>query len=173
MLRRIHPWLGKAVHARWSRHRAQYQQEAEQLLFALSRYQGRMPPELALRLEGFFGRLHKEWFPRTWRTDPTFAEVLHDFRWWLGMAESWGQPKEKPKRPRAGTTRRRAGGEPPAGQPLRLLSILRLKPDCTKRAFQVAWRRFLKENHPDLNPDQTPEQRRQFAEAVALWRRRA
>ena len=35
----------------------------------------------------------------------------------------------------------------------------------------TAWRAFLKRNHPDLNPDQTPEERRLFAEAVGLWRR--
>lgn len=171
LLRRLHPWLGKAVHARWSLRRSFYQQEADALLIALQRYQGRMPADLALRLEGFLGRLHREWFPSTWRKDPTFAEVLEDFQWWLGVAERWGESRKKPARRRTGTGTRRRPGEPLAKQPRKLLTLLRLPPDCTAKRFTTAWRRFLKANHPDLNPDQTPEQRRRFAEAVALWKR--
>jgi hypothetical protein len=168
VLRRLHPWLGRAVHTKWTQHRSFYQRESETLLFALSRYQGRMPAELALRLEGFLGRLHREWFPRTWRKEPTFAEVLDDFRWWLSVAEKWGQPRERPKK---ASTAKRKPTEPLADQPPRLLSILSLPTRCTRRRFQLRWRQFLKDNHPDLNPDQTPEERRRFAEAVALWKR--
>ena len=168
LLRRIHPWLGKAVHARWSMRRAVYQEESESLLFAVARTQGRISPDLALRLEGFLGRLHREWFPPTWRKNPTFAEVLEDFRWWLSVAEKWDEPR-KPA-PKA-TVKRNGRVEPLADQPPRLLSILSLPQRCTQKRFLIAWRRFLKENHPDLNPDQTPDERRRFAEAVALWRR--
>jgi len=143
LLQRLRPWLSKAVHVRWTLHRSFYQKEADALLLALSRYQGRMPHDLALRLEGFLGRLHREWFPPTWRKNPTYAEVVRDFRWWLDIAR----------------------------QPEKLLRMLRLPQNVTRTKFLVAWRRFLKENHPDLNPGQTAEERRRFAEAVALWRR--
>jgi hypothetical protein len=168
LLQRLRPWLGKAVHVRWTLHRSFYQHEADALLLALQSYQGRMPSELALRLEGFLGRLHREWFPRTWRKNPTYAEVVRDFRWWLDIAERWSQP-----RPRTRATAARAGRpkEPPSKQPAKLLSLLALPGNCTRTQFLRAWRRFLKENHPDLNPEQSPEERRRFAEAVALWRR--
>jgi hypothetical protein len=58
-----------------------------------------------------------------------------------------------------------------AEQPPTLLRILALPANCTRTRFLTTWRRFLKANHPDLNPDQTPEERRRFKEAVALWRR--
>ena len=80
------------------------------------------------------------------------------------MAERWSQPPPKPKR----ASRRK----PPAvDQPERLLKILRLPRETTEAQFMAAWRRYLKRNHPDLNPDQTDEERRRFAEAVALWKR--
>jgi hypothetical protein len=164
-LQRIHPWLGKAVHVRWNVRRSLYQSEADALLIALSREHGRIPHALALRLEGFLGRLYKEWFPRDWRRDPTYAEIVHDFRWWLGVAERWSQPP--PKTPRA--SRRKPVRL--ADQPKRLLRMLRLPLECSKAEFLTAWRRFLKANHPDLNPDQTPDERRRFAEAVGLWKR--
>jgi hypothetical protein len=164
-LRRLHPWLGKAVHGRWSTRRSIYQSEIDAILMGLNDHQGRIPPELKLRLEGFLGRLYREWFPRTWRREPTYAEILHDFRWWLGVAERWG---EAPAKPRAA---RRSTREPIADQPKRLIRLLGLPASCTQAQFMTAWRRFLKRHHPDLNPDQTPEERRQFAEAVALWRR--
>lgn len=143
------------------------------MLDALARTRRSVPPDLALRLEVFLARLHREWFPRTWRKDPTFAEVLEDFRWWLGVVERWSAERRAPRRPTAGDRprARRKPAEPLADQPPRLLRLLRLPPDCTARHFTVAWRRFLKANHPDLNPEQTPEERRRFAEAVALWRR--
>lgn len=164
-LRRLHPWIGKAIHSRWSVHRGFYQSEADALLIALATRRGPLPPVLRLRLEGFLGKLYKEWFPRTWRREPTYAEILDDFRWWLGMAERWAEPRVRPKRAP------RARSEPRADQPKRLLRILALPLDCSERRFMTAWRRFLKANHPDLNPDQTPDERRRFAEAVALWRR--
>jgi hypothetical protein len=163
-LRRLHPWLGKAVHPRWSMRRSLYQSEFDALLRALAGHQGRIPPELSLRLEGFLGRLYREWFPRTWRHDPTYTEIVADFRWWLGMAERWAEPPARPAR-----GRRRV--EPRVDQPKRLLSMLGLPATCTAGQFTAAWRRFLKRNHPDLNPDQTPDERRRFAEAVGLWRR--
>jgi hypothetical protein len=46
-----------------------------------------------------------------------------------------------------------------------------LPKECTQREFLTKWRGFLKANHPDLNPDQTADETRQFKEAVALWRR--
>jgi hypothetical protein len=75
LLRRIHPWLGRAVHVKWTRHRSLYQRESEALLMDLARVQGAVPRELALRLEGFLGHLHKEWFPKTWRRAPCNATV--------------------------------------------------------------------------------------------------
>jgi hypothetical protein len=164
-LQRLHPWIGKAVHARWTLRRSYYQSEMDALLMALAAVRGRIPPALGLRIEGFLGRLYREWFPRTWRREPTYAEVLADFRWWLGMAERWTEPAPKaPRRPRRPR-------EPLAQQPSRLLRLLALPVHCTEAQFLSAWRRFLKSNHPDLNPDQSPEERRRFAEAVALWRR--
>jgi hypothetical protein len=164
-LRRLHPWLGKAVHTNWSLRRSFYRAEADALLIALSQREGGLPPDLALRLEGFVARLYREWFPRTWRPDPTYAEIVRDFRWWLGVAERWREPDVRPAR----APRRRA--EPLAQQPAQLLRRLALPPNCTEKRFMAAWRRFVKHNHPDLNPDQTPEERRRFAEAVALRRR--
>ncbi|HJQ82609.1 MAG TPA: hypothetical protein VKA21_00930 [Candidatus Binatia bacterium] len=163
-LRRLHPWIGKAVHGRWSIRRAVYQREIDTILLALAAERGRMPPELSLRLQGMLGRLHREWFPRTWRRDPTYAEILEDFRWWLGVAERWSEPP--PKAPQ-----RRGRAEPLADQPKRLLRLLGLPRECTESQFMSAWRGFLKRNHPDVNPDQSPEERRLFAEAVGLWRR--
>jgi len=171
LLRRLRPWVSKAVHIRWTVRRSFYQEEADALLLALSRYQGRMPPELALRLEGFLGKLHREWFPPTWsKTHPTYAEVARDFRWWLDIADRWSQPKPR-SRARAATARAARPKEPPSRQPPQLLRILALSQSCTRSQFLRAWRKFLKENHPDLNPDQNPEERRRFAEAIALWRR--
>src|SRR3989454_3050642 len=164
-LRRLHPWIGKAVHVRWTVRRSLYQSEVDALLMALGAQRGRMSPELSLRVQGLPGRLYREWFPRTWRRNPTYAEILDDFRWWLGVAERWSEP------PPPNGRRPRANGEPPAGQPKRLLRLLGLPHQCTASEFVARWRRFLKANHPDLNPDPTPHQRRHFAEAVALWRR--
>ena len=168
LLKRIRPWLSKAVHVRWTLHRSFYQHEAESLLHALSSYQGRMPPELALRLEGFLGRLHREWFGREWRKNPTYAEVVRDFRWWLDIAERWSEP---PARGRRTTARAKRPAEPPSRQSPKLLSMLSLPRNCTRTQFLTAWRQFLKENHPDLNPGQSAEERRRFAEAISLWRR--
>lgn len=168
LLKRLRPWLSKAVHVRWTLHRSFYQSEADALLRGISGYQGRMPPELALRLEGFLGRLHREWFGREWRKHPTYAEVVRDFRWWLDIAEKWSQ---RPQRARQAAPRARRPPEPLSKQPPRLLSLLELPRNCTRTQFVTAWRRFLKENHPDLNPGQSAEERRRFAEAVALWRR--
>jgi len=166
LLHRLHPWLGRAVHVRWQRQRSFYQRESEALLLDLARHSGPVPRELALRLEGFLGRLHKEWFPKSWRRSPTYAEVVRDLRWWLDMAEQWSAPRNG-KRPRA--------KRPPVGkrarQPASLLKMLRLPADCTQERFVTTWRRFVKAHHPDHHPDQTPEERRRFAEAVALWRR--
>ncbi len=164
-LRRLHPWIGRAVHVRWNLRRAFYQSEVNEILLALNTARGPMSPELRLRIEGLLGRLHREWFPRTWRRNPSYAEILADFRWWLGVAERWSEPPPPKRR-----APRRAV-EPPADQPKRLLRILGLKITCTEAEFMTAWRRFLKRNHPDLNPDQTPDERRHFADAVSLWRR--
>ena len=164
-LRRLYPWLGRAVHARWSASRTFYRVEAEALLLALARQSGTVPNDLRLRFEGFLGKLYREWFPRDWRKEPTFAEIVRDFRWWLAMAERWGEPQPKAKRARPRSTK------PPVDQPEELLRLLSLPADCTPARFLAAWRRFVKHHHPDLNPDQTPEERRRFAEAVALRRR--
>ena len=164
LLERLHPWIGKAVHARWTVRRSVYQSEMAALLTALRTENGRMSPELGLRVQGLLARLYREWFPRTWRRDPTYAEVIADFRWWLRVAERWSEPAPRP-------TRGRASRRITVDQPERLLRLLRLPAECTASEFLTAWRRFLKRNHPDLNPDQTPEERRRFAEAVGLWRR--
>lgn len=163
-LERLHPWLNRAVHTRWTTNRTVYRTEVEAILRALAGERGHVPPALALRLQGLLGRLHREWFPPTWRRHPTYDQVVHDFRWWMNMAERWSEPP--PKAPR----RRKPAGKP-SGQPKRLLRLLGLPPDTTHVQFTAAWRRFLKRNHPDLNPDQTPEERRRFADAVSLWRR--
>jgi hypothetical protein len=167
LLRRLHPWLGRAIHARWRHKRAFYQNESEALLHDLTRYSGAIPRELALRLEGYLGRLHKEWFPQTWRRNPTYAEVVRDLRWWLDMAEGWSEPRngKRPRRPASVPLGKRAR------QPATLLKLLKLPPDCSQDRFVTVWRRFVKDHHPDHNPDQSPEERRRFAEAVALWRR--
>jgi hypothetical protein len=164
-LRRLHPWIGKAVHVRWTVRRSFYQSEIDALLIALADAGGRMPHDVSLRVQGLLGRLYREWFPRTWRRNPTYAEILADFRWWLGVAERWSAPPPKPRRRRVVPT------EPLADQPARLLRILGLSRGCTESEFTTTWRRFLKRHHPDLNQDQTPEERRLFAEAVGLWRR--
>jgi hypothetical protein len=164
-LRRLHPWIGKAVHSRWTVRRSFYQSELDTVLMALAAERGRISPALSLRIQGLLARLHREWFPDGWRRDPTYAEIVADFRWWLSMAEQWGQARAKP------APARRAKREPIADQPKRLIRLLGLPATCTEAQFVTAWRRFLKRHHPDLNPDQTPEERRQFAEAVALWRR--
>jgi DnaJ-class molecular chaperone len=49
--------------------------------------------------------------------------------------------------------------------------MLSLPKGVTQREFITTWRRFLKANHPDLNPDQTTEERARFKDAVSLWRR--
>ena len=164
-LRRLHPWIGKAVHGRWTVRRSLYQSELNAVLLALGADRGRMSPALSLRIQGLLGRLHREWFPRAWRRDPTYAEIVADFRWWLGVAERWSEPPAKAAR------RRSVVAGPIADQPKQLLRLLSLSHECTAAEFTSAWRRFLKRNHPDLNPDQTPEERRLFAEAVGLWRR--
>ena len=76
----------------------------------------------------------------------------------------WSEPPPKARR-------RRPPSGPIADQPRRLLRLLGLPRECTEAEFLSAWRRFLKRNHPDLNPEQTAEERRLFAEAVGLWRR--
>jgi len=167
-LQRLRPWLGKAVHVRWTLHRSFYQREAEALLLALSRYQGRMPADLALRLEGFLGRLHREWFPPTWRKNPTYAEVVRDFRWWLDIAERWSQP---PPRARGSKARPKRPAEPLSKQPAKLLSILALPRNCTRTQFLKAWRRFLKENDPGRNAGRSAEDRRRCAAGVGLGER--
>ena len=83
VLRRLYPWLGRAVHLKWSRKRSLYQEEASALLTELAGVHGRIPSKIAFRLEGYLGRLHKEWFPRAWQERPTYAEVVNDFEWWL------------------------------------------------------------------------------------------
>src|SRR2546427_5880059 len=148
-LRRLHPWLGKAVHTRWSMRRSFYQREVDALLIALQVHDGRLPPDLKLRLEGLLGRLYREWFPSTWRKEPTYAEVIADFRWWLGVAERWGEPPPRP--PRA-----RRGRDPLANQPEHLLRMLALPPECTPPRLLSAWRRLLKPNPPDVDPHHTP-----------------
>jgi hypothetical protein len=164
LLRRLHPWVRRAIHVRWTTRRTFYQSELDALLIALQGERGRLSPELRVRLEGFLTQLYREWFPRTWRRDPTFSDILTDFRWWLGVAERWSEPAARPKR-----SRRRS--EPLAEQPEELCRMLGLPANCTEGQFIASWRGFVKRNHPDLNPDQTPEERRRFAEALALRRR--
>jgi hypothetical protein len=164
-LERLHPWIGRAVHSRWTTSRMTYRLELESILLALTGERGHVPPKLSLRVQGLLAKLHREWFPPTWRRNPTYDEIVADFRWWLTMAERWSVPP-----PRATRAKRKPAGKP-SGQPKRLLHLLGLPPETTHVEFIAAWRRFLKRNHPDLNPDQTPEERRRFADAVALWRR--
>lgn len=163
LLRRLRPWVGKAIHVRWTTRRSFYQSEIEALLLALGRSKGRLSPELHVRVQGFLGRLHREWFPSTWRRDPTYADIVADLCWWLSVAECWHNPVPKAR------PRRRKG--PLAEQPEELCRMLGLRPDCTVKEFAETWRAFLKRNHPDVNPDQTPEERRRFATAMGLRRR--
>ena len=58
-LRRLHPWLGRAVHTRWSLRRSFYQREMDALLMALQTHDGHLSPDLKLRLEGLLGRLYR------------------------------------------------------------------------------------------------------------------
>lgn len=167
VLRRLYPWLGRAVHIRWTRRRSLYQEEAAALLEELSRVHGRVPSKLAFRLQGYLGRLHKEWFPRTWQDRPTYEEVVGDFIWWLDIAERWSQPAAA----RNGRKKKPRSTEPVADQPPELLRKLSLPRNCSQKKFMIAWRRFLKEHHPDLNPEQSEEERRHFKETVALWKR--
>src|SRR5207244_6454946 len=95
--------------------------------------------------------LEREWFPRTWRRNPTYAGIRGDVRWWLGVAERWSEPPARNGNGR----RRRAPSEPPADQPKRLLRLLGLPHECTASAFMARWRRFLKANHPDLDRKST------------------
>jgi hypothetical protein len=171
LLSELYPWIGKAVHTRWRVRRAFYQQEAQNLLLALARTNGHVPNALALRLQGFLGRLHGEWFPPDWRPNPTYAEVMRDFRWWLNLADSWSEPRTKARAAKRAKPRQKGRREPLAKQPARLLRLLALPADCTQREFLAKWRRFLKANHPDLNPHQSADERRRFKEAVALWQR--
>lgn len=165
LLRRLHPWIGKAVHAKWHVRRSFYSEESEALLLALADHRGvALTSELQLRVQRFIRLLHREWFPENWSKQPAYADVLNDFRWWLDVAERWNAPKPKPRR----VTKRKT---PPSSQPEALLEKLGLPPDASERRFMTAWRRFVKEHHPDRNPNQTDEERRRFAEAVALKRR--
>lgn len=172
VLGRLYPWIGKAVHSKWRVRRAVYQQEAQSILLAFGHVNGHVPHALALRLHNFLARLHGEWFPPDWRPNPNYAEVVRDFHWWLELAECWGEARaprpKKAARAKSGTRGRR---EPLAKQPPRLLKLLSLPAGCTQREFLVKWRRFLKANHPDLNPGQSADERRRFQEAVALWQR--
>ena len=52
LLRRLRPWISRAVHVRWTVRRSFYQDEADALLMALARYQGRMPPDLVAPARG-------------------------------------------------------------------------------------------------------------------------
>jgi len=52
LLRRIHTWIGKAVHVRWTVRRSFYQSEVDALLTALGAERGRMSPALSLRVQG-------------------------------------------------------------------------------------------------------------------------
>lgn len=169
LLAQLYPWIGKVVHTRWRMRRAFYQQEAESILLAFGQTNGHTPSTLALRLQGFLGRLHGEWFPPDWRPEPTYAEIMRDLRWWLDLAESWSETRART--PRRKQPVRKGRREPLARQPARLLRLLALPPGCTQREFLAKWRGFLKANHPDLNPHQTADERRRFKEAVALWQR--
>jgi hypothetical protein len=165
LLRRLHPWIGKAVHSKWHVRRSFYADESEQILLALSTHRGlTLPNDLQVRVQKYLRLLHREWFPDNWRKQPAFTEVLHDFRWWLEVAERWNEPKPKPKRVYKRKT-------PVTEQPEALLTRLGLPSNCSEQRFLTAWRRFLKEHHPDRNPNQSAEDRRRFAEAVALRRR--
>ncbi len=165
LLRRLHPWIGKAVHQRWHVRRSFFIQESEALLEELSRHRGvALTPDLANRVQHYLRLLHREWFPDHRQSQRSYAEMLHDFRWWLELVERWNTPAPKPRR----VTKRK---QPLAEQPGALLERLGLPANCSERRFMTAWRRFVKENHPDRNPNQTEEERRRFAEAVALRRR--
>jgi hypothetical protein len=164
LLYRLYPWIAKVVHVRWRVRRSIHQEQAQDLLRTLRRCNGRVSGDLAVHLEGFLARLHREWFPDTWRPRPTYAEVVADFEWWLDVAERWSEPRRPARAPRR-------PAEPMAEQPPTLLRILALPANCTRTRFLTTWRRFLKAKHPDLNPVQSPEERRRFKEAVALWRR--
>src|SRR2546430_12825964 len=135
-LRRLHPWLGRAVHTRWSLRRSFYQREMDALLMALQTHDGHLSPDLKLRLEGPLGRLYREWFPRTWRKDPTYAEVIADFRWWLGVAERWSEPMPRPPRPRRVR-------EPPAPPPQRSPPLLAPPLSLTRPRPAAPWRRVV------------------------------
>ena len=85
-LERLHPWIGRAVHSRWTTSRTTYRTELESILIALAAERGHVPAKLGLRVQGLLAKLHREWFPPTWRRSPTYDEIVSDFRWWLNMA---------------------------------------------------------------------------------------
>jgi hypothetical protein len=165
LLRRLHPWLGKAVHGKWHVRRGFYREESDRLLELLAAHRAAyLSTDLQLQVEKYLRLLYREWFPDSWRKRPAFVDILQDFRWWLGVAERWNEPAKKPQR----VSRRK---EPLSKQPEELLKRLGLPANCTAKRFVTTWRAFVKLNHPDLNPDQTPEEKRRFAEVVALRRR--
>ena len=147
---RLRPWLGKAVHVRWTLHRSFYQKEADALLLALSRYQGRLPPSSPAP-----GGPPRAPPPRVVPADlaqepdvrgggPGLPLVARHRRALVRAAPT-------PRKPAARATRSK---EPLAKQPEKLLRML----GCRRRdANEVpgGWRRFLKANHPDLNPGQS------------------
>ena len=71
-LERLHPWIGRAVHTRWTTSRMTYRSELESILLALAAERGHVPPKLGLRVQGLLAKLHREWFPPTWRRNPTW-----------------------------------------------------------------------------------------------------
>src|SRR2546427_12045341 len=91
-LRRLHPWLGKAVHTRWNVRRTFYQREVDALLMALQAHDGRLSPELRVRLERFLGRPYPERVPATVPKNATHTEESADFRWALRRTQRWGAP---------------------------------------------------------------------------------
>ena len=96
-LERLHPWIGRAVHSRWTTSRTTYRTELEAILLALTGERGHVPPKLSLRVQGLLAKLHREWVPPTWRRSPTYDEIIADFRWWLSMAERWSAPPPRAK----------------------------------------------------------------------------
>src|SRR5437870_12707816 len=94
-LRRLHPWIGKAVHVRWTVRRSLYQSEENALLMALDAKHGRMSPVLSLRVQALLVRLYLVWFPLTWRRSLTSAVLLGDFRWWLCVTRRITEPPAK------------------------------------------------------------------------------
>jgi hypothetical protein len=126
---------------RWTVRRSFFQDEADALLMALSRYQGRMPPDLALRLEvprqvapsGSRPRGARTSDVCQWHATSLVADIAD-----RGLRRRHGAARDDQE-----TVRLK---EPPSRQPPQLLRLLD-RAHLHRPQFQGSWRTPA-ENHP-------------------------